>query len=168
VKPRRNLVLDTALFALLAWVCISAALSHATQGTHAGFMFHAGHALGGVLMALGVAVHLAFHLPWIRSQIRPPVRQAATPHRPRGHRSPLHAHLVTPYIQLLTRRCTACWECNKACPQHVLGKAVLFRHRHAHVDNAGACKGCGKCAKACPNEAIVYLRRPPQAVASEA
>jgi NAD-dependent dihydropyrimidine dehydrogenase PreA subunit len=71
----------------------------------------------------------------------------------RGH---LHRHLNTKYIELNTRRCQACWKCVEACPNHVLGKAILFRHRHAHVDDADACKGCKKCVRVCENGAIIY------------
>ncbi len=69
---------------------------------------------------------------------------------------PLPRHIRTRYIELNTRDCQACWKCVETCPNHVLGKAILLRHRHAHVDDAAACKGCKKCVRACPNEAIRY------------
>jgi 2-oxoglutarate ferredoxin oxidoreductase subunit delta len=72
---------------------------------------------------------------------------------------PLHSpgHLETKYIRLVPRKCQACWKCVETCPNHVLGKAVLFKHRHAHVDLAEACKGCKKCVRICTNEAICYI-----------
>jgi NAD-dependent dihydropyrimidine dehydrogenase PreA subunit len=76
---------------------------------------------------------------------------------------PRHGHLKTPYIRLDTHKCRACWQCVEACPRHVLGKAVLLKHRHAHVDHADACKGCQKCVKVCPNEAIIYTGPPDRA-----
>jgi 2-oxoglutarate ferredoxin oxidoreductase subunit delta len=190
MKQRQHLLVDAVLFGLLIWVSASAALSHlAPDGNpHLAFMAHAAHAIGGILMTAAVAVHLTLHLPWIRSQLRPrarprgqahpltaaatsaahPLGPGATVDRERRTRLhfPFHRHLVTPYIRLNTRRCTACWECTKACPRGVLGRAVLLRHRHAHVDHAGDCRGCGKCARACPNEAIDYLRPQKQAVAN--
>ncbi|MCX6000244.1 MAG: ferredoxin family protein [Chloroflexi bacterium] len=62
----------------------------------------------------------------------------------------------TKYIELNTRRCQACWKCIEACPNHVLGRVVVFKHRHARVDRAEACKGCKACVRSCPNEAIRY------------
>jgi ferredoxin len=74
---------------------------------------------------------------------------------------PLPRHLNTMYIELNTSKCQACWKCVESCPNHVLGKAILFHHRHAHVDQAKACKGCKKCVRNCPNNAIRYTYVPP-------
>jgi ferredoxin len=68
----------------------------------------------------------------------------------------LRGHLKTKYIKLDPSKCQACWKCVEACPNHVLGKAILYKHRHAHVDHADACKGCKKCVCICPNKAILY------------
>ena len=75
---------------------------------------------------------------------------------------PFHGHTFTKFIKLDRSKCKACWKCVETCPNHVLGKAILFRHRHAHVDNAKACKGCKKCVDICPNDAILYTYIPPQ------
>ena len=69
---------------------------------------------------------------------------------------PFPRHVRTDYIQLNTAACKACWACVAACPRHVLGKAVLLSHRHAHVDRAAQCAGCRRCVAACPNGAIAY------------
>ena len=73
---------------------------------------------------------------------------------------PSPGHLSTKFIQIDTSRCQACWKCVRACPNHVLGKAILFKHRHAHVEHAEACKGCKKCVWSCPEAAIRYLYVP--------
>lgn len=192
MKPRDHLKVDAALFGLFVWVSGSAALGHMAQGAdpHLKFMLHVFHAIGGALMTVTVGVHLALHLLWIRSQLRAPARplgqthplvpeptNTAEPCEPKvaagpGRRTRLHLpfprHVATPYIRLNTHRCQACWECTRACPRGVLGRAVLLRHRHAHVDEAAACKGCGKCVKACPNEAILLLRRRPSTARAQA
>lgn len=77
----------------------------------------------------------------------------------------LHGHTTTKYIALDRHLCRACWKCVAVCPNHVLGKAILFRHRHAHVDSAAACKGCKKCVNTCPQQAIRYTYVPPTRVA---
>ena len=76
---------------------------------------------------------------------------------------PLHppGHLETKYIRLDARKCKACWQCVQSCPNHALGKAILFRHRHAHVDHAEDCKGCKKCIRVCDSNAISYKVQPP-------
>ena len=70
------------------------------------------------------------------------------------------SHLSTKFIQIDTSRCQACWKCVQACPNHVLGKTILFKHQHAHVDHAKDCKGCKKCVRSCPEAAIRYLYVP--------
>jgi NAD-dependent dihydropyrimidine dehydrogenase PreA subunit len=190
MRPRRHLLVDAILFGLLIWVSASAGLSHLAPDAnpHLAYVAHAAHAIGGILMTAAVAVHLTLHIPWIRSQLRPrpnprgqpyPLTTAQTSAHPGGpgstgdrerrtrHHFPFHGHLVTPYIRLNPRRCTACWECTKACPRGVLGRAILLRHRHAHVDHARDCRGCGKCAKACPNEAIAFFPRRPSRLPAE-
>ena len=70
-------------------------------------------------------------------------------------------HTHTKYIELNRSRCQACWKCVETCPNGVLGKLVIFTHRHAHVEHMEACKGCKKCVLCCPNEAIRYTYLPP-------
>jgi uncharacterized Fe-S center protein len=80
---------------------------------------------------------------------------------PKRIHSNAHRHLKTKYIYLETSKCQACWKFIEICPNHVIGKAVFFRHHHVHIDNASGCKGCKKCDKICPNEAIRYIYLPP-------
>jgi Pyruvate/2-oxoacid:ferredoxin oxidoreductase delta subunit len=68
----------------------------------------------------------------------------------------LTRHTTTQYIRLNTHYCLACWQCVEACPEQVLGKAVIGAHRHARVDHAENCKGCKACVRACPHDAIEY------------
>jgi len=75
-------------------------------------------------------------------------------------RLPAPGHLRTKFISIDSSRCQACWKCVETCPNHVLGKVILFKHRHAHVDHADACRGCKKCVRVCPNNAISYLYVP--------
>lgn len=70
-------------------------------------------------------------------------------------------HVSTKYIELDTGKCQACWKCVESCPDHVLGKVDIFKHRHARVDHPEACKGCKKCVLNCPNQAILYTYVPP-------
>ncbi len=69
---------------------------------------------------------------------------------------PRPSHTRTKYIELDTHRCQACWKCVEACPRHVLGKVILLKHRHAHVDHGETCLGCKRCVRCCPNQAIHY------------
>ncbi len=71
------------------------------------------------------------------------------------------SHTNTKYIELNRSRCQACWKCVEACPNDVLGKVIVFNHRHARVNHAEACKGCKKCVDSCPNGAIRYTYVPP-------
>jgi ferredoxin len=75
---------------------------------------------------------------------------------------PSPSHVRTKYIELDRSKCQACWECVETCPNHVLGKVIVFNHRHARVDHAEACKGCKKCVRSCPNDAIRYTYVPPR------
>jgi ferredoxin len=72
----------------------------------------------------------------------------------------LRSHLKTKYSELDSSRCQACWKCVESCPNHVLGKVVFLRHRHARIDHAEACKGCKKCVRSCPYDAIRYTYIP--------
>jgi 2-oxoglutarate ferredoxin oxidoreductase subunit delta len=111
------------------------------------------HALLAILVIVLQVIHIARHWKWLVATGRRMVPQANLPFS-------IHHHTSTKYIQLNTRKCQACWKCAEACPNHVLGKAILFNHRHAHVDYAAACKGCKKCVRACPNQAILYTFAP--------
>ncbi len=121
--------------------------------------------LGAIHVALAVLViilqllHLSRHWKWMTST----ARKLLPVELPPGHFPlplPLHAHSITKYIRLDNRRCQACWQCVAVCPNHVLGKAVFFKHRHAHVNQANLCKGCRRCVERCPQQAILYNQIP--------
>ena len=58
-------------------------------------------------------------------------------------------HTRTPFVQLNTRRCKACWKCLSDCSNMVIGKVDLPWHKHALIVEPGQCTGCLKCLKAC-------------------
>ena len=63
-------------------------------------------------------------------------------------------HAQTPYINLDTGKCTACWKCLKICSQNVIGKINLPWHKHAHINNEENCTGCLRCVKECESHAL--------------
>lgn len=71
-----------------------------------------------------------------------------------------HNRHCTPFIEVDTRRCEACWDCIEVCPTGVLGKIDFWVHRHIRIDHPEACNGCKKCVRACPHEAITYTYHP--------
>ncbi len=82
VKPRTNLMLDIGLF-LLVLVHLSAALTTNVILHQAGPMYQAWHrVLGftGISLALVVTIHLLFHVPWIKAQLRQ-MRRSSTHNR---------------------------------------------------------------------------------------
>ncbi|MFA7359589.1 MAG: 4Fe-4S dicluster domain-containing protein [Candidatus Kapaibacterium sp.] len=60
-----------------------------------------------------------------------------------------HKHTRTPFIQLDTNKCKACWECIKNCSNQVISKIDLPWHRHALIVEPEACTGCLKCVSLC-------------------
>jgi ferredoxin len=58
-------------------------------------------------------------------------------------------HKQTPFIQLDTQKCKACWKCIKNCSSQVIGKADFLRHKHALIVEPDACKGCLNCISIC-------------------
>lgn len=58
-------------------------------------------------------------------------------------------HTATAFVMLDTKKCKACWECQHACPNHVIGRINLPWHKHALFVNSGLCVGCMKCVKVC-------------------
>jgi Pyruvate/2-oxoacid:ferredoxin oxidoreductase delta subunit len=71
----------------------------------------------------------------------------ASPRR-RGHR------MESPFIVLDRSRCEACWECITACPEVVIRKMEVWRHRHAVINAGDRCRGCGRCVKVCKAGAL--------------
>ena len=74
-----------------------------------------------------------------------------------------HHHLPgmvnqTEFVWINTRHCKGCWQCIKACPNNVLGKADFLLHRHVRVNNPLDCQGCMACVKACDRKAIRALK----------
>jgi ferredoxin len=115
------------------------------------------HVFLAVLVIILQIVHLTRHWKWMTATARRMTTQQRTLLRTQLHLPlPLPNHTMTKYIKLDNSRCQACWKCVESCSNDVLGKAILFKHRHAHVDYAEACKGCKKCIHSCPNNAISY------------
>ena len=52
--------------------------------------------------------------------------------------------------------CTACGECQEACPYGAIRKVTTDGREVVTID-ATACKGCGGCAPYCPEDAIDLL-----------
>ena len=58
-------------------------------------------------------------------------------------------HTKTPFIQLDTRKCKACWKCLGECPNRVISKVDLPWHKHALIFEPDRCMGCLKCINVC-------------------
>jgi 2-oxoglutarate ferredoxin oxidoreductase subunit delta len=58
-------------------------------------------------------------------------------------------HTQTPFVQLNTRKCKACWKCIDSCNKKVIRKVNFPGHKHARISNADKCAGCLKCLKVC-------------------
>jgi NAD-dependent dihydropyrimidine dehydrogenase PreA subunit len=58
-------------------------------------------------------------------------------------------HTRTPFIQLDTRKCKACWKCLEECPSRVINKVGLLWHKHALIVEPDKCTGCLKCISIC-------------------
>jgi len=59
-------------------------------------------------------------------------------------------HTRTPFVQLDTKKCKACWKCVGNCPGEVIDKVDLPWHKHALIAEPGACTGCLSCIDICP------------------
>lgn len=73
-------------------------------------------------------------------------------------------HAQTPYINLDTRKCTACWKCLEMCSQNVIGKINLPWHKHVRIVNGSNCTGCLRCVNVCEYNAfskapIIYSKK---------
>jgi len=55
----------------------------------------------------------------------------------------------SPFVNLNTKKCKACWKCLDECPNNVIGRVNLPWHKHALVLESEKCIGCFKCVKAC-------------------
>lgn len=64
------------------------------------------------------------------------------------------SHTLTPFVQLNTRNCKACWKCLHNCPQMAIDKIDLPWHKHALITNSEACYGCLKCVRICEHHAF--------------
>lgn len=65
----------------------------------------------------------------------------------------------TPYVQLDTRRCKACWGCIESCPNKVIDKIDLPWHKHALIADSDKCTGCMRCVKQCQYEAFSQINK---------
>lgn len=73
------------------------------------------------------------------------------------HRSSGNSHTQTKFIQLDTRKCTACWKCLDTCSNNVIGRVNMLWHKHARFANGSYCTGCLKCVKICESNAIIKI-----------
>ena len=71
-------------------------------------------------------------------------------------------HKRTPFIQLDTRKCKACWKCIKNCTNLVIGKVDLLGHKHALIVEPEACTGCLNCISVCQYNAYSVSDAPTQ------
>ena len=62
-------------------------------------------------------------------------------------------HTRTPFVQLDTKKCKACWKCIDNCPNRVIGKVDLPWHKHALIVKPDACTGCLNCVSICQYDA---------------
>jgi ferredoxin len=58
-------------------------------------------------------------------------------------------HLRTKFIQHENRKCQACWNCIRCCPNEVIEKIDFKIHKHSHIRNVDKYVGCKKCIKVC-------------------
>ncbi|HVN49378.1 MAG TPA: 4Fe-4S dicluster domain-containing protein [Bacteroidota bacterium] len=64
-----------------------------------------------------------------------------------------HKHTLTPFVQLDTKKCKACWTCIENCSQQIINKVDLPWHKHALIVEPDACIGCLNCVNICPYNA---------------
>jgi len=55
----------------------------------------------------------------------------------------------SPYVQIDTKKCKACWECLKVCRTGIISKVDLPWHKHAIIVEPNACTGCLNCMSIC-------------------
>jgi 2-oxoglutarate ferredoxin oxidoreductase subunit delta len=58
-----------------------------------------------------------------------------------------HSH--TPFVNLDTQKCKACWECINNCSNQVINKIDLPWHKHALIVEPDSCTGCLNCVNIC-------------------
>jgi NAD-dependent dihydropyrimidine dehydrogenase PreA subunit len=58
-------------------------------------------------------------------------------------------HTRTPFVNLDTQKCKACWECINNCSNQVINKIDLPWHKHALIVEPDACTGCLNCVNIC-------------------
>lgn len=63
-------------------------------------------------------------------------------------------HTRTPFVELNTEKCKACWKCIEACPSGVMGKVDLPWHKHILFENPASCSGCFECINECDSGAV--------------
>lgn len=62
-------------------------------------------------------------------------------------------HTQTPFVQLDTKKCKACWKCIDNCSNQVINKLNLPWHKHALIVKPDACTGCLSCINTCERDA---------------
>jgi ferredoxin len=58
-------------------------------------------------------------------------------------------HTRTPFVQLDTKKCKACWKCIEICPNQIINKVDLPWHKHAKIVKQDNCMGCLYCIDIC-------------------
>lgn len=71
-------------------------------------------------------------------------------------------HIRTPYVQLDTRKCKACWTCINNCSNQVINKVDMPWHKHALIVEPGTCTGCFNCVNICQHGAYSIIDRTKQ------
>ena len=71
-------------------------------------------------------------------------------------------HIKTPYVQLDTQKCKACWNCIAICPNQVIGKVDLAWHKHALIIKGDNCTGCQECFNACQYDVYTIIDKEKQ------
>ena len=65
----------------------------------------------------------------------------------------------TPFVQLDTKKCKACWKCIDNCANNVINKVDLPWHKHALLVEPSACTGCLNCIEVCKNGAFTPVSK---------
>jgi len=103
----------------------------------------------GILRGLGISMRNLFRGP---ITVQYPREKLVLPERARWA-------VQLKYDEHGDHKCTACFACEKACPDHIITLNITTdEERNKHIDlwhyEIGACMMCGLCVEACPFDAI--------------
>jgi 2-oxoglutarate ferredoxin oxidoreductase subunit delta len=71
-------------------------------------------------------------------------------------------HTRTPFVQLDTQKCEACWRCIESCATQIISKVDLPWHKHALIVKPTECTGCLNCVNICKHGAYSIYNREKQ------